>query len=128
MFEVDWAAVIASGDAESIWNALYSLVRDRDPILCTSGHSEQLSLDEIDSDIAQEVFLRLISGDRLTYFLASGYTSDQIESELILNELAEVLISRMGSRILADTASDSKMSPSECEKLSFQAAPSSKPA
>src|SRR5215469_17117660 len=127
MFDLNWTVIIASGDAEQIWNAIYSLVRDRNPIqIYPDGQSEQPFLGEISSDIAQEVFLRLITEDRLSYFMASGYTSEQIGSDLILHELAEVLISRMGRTIAQETNGDSRMSPSGCENLALQAAPSSK--
>src|SRR5262249_10836521 len=128
MFNLDWTGIIASGDAESIWNAIYSLVRARNPIqICLRGRSQHNSPDEINSDIAQEAFLRLISGDRLTYFLGSSYTNDRI-GELILNELADVLISRMGGPTTAETNNDSQMSPSGWEKLQSKRAPASKPA
>jgi len=128
MFNLDWTSVIESGDAESIWNAIYSLVRERNPIhIYPVGRSEHLFLDEVSSDIAQEVFLRLITGDRLASFQASGYTSDQIESELILNELADVLISRTCKPISSES-NGARPSPGGCEELAFQTAPARKPA
>jgi hypothetical protein len=90
----DWNGIIDAGDAESIWNALYSLVRDRDIVQICSSRLTNESLDEIYSEIAQEVFLRLMITDRLTYFVANGFTSEQIESNLLLNDLAQVLSSR----------------------------------
>src|SRR5215472_12747677 len=92
MSDFDWSGIIKTGDAERIWNAIYSLVQDHGTSqICSSNQPEHQTLDEIHSDIAQEVFLRLITGDRLTYFGANGFTSAQI---VILNELAAVLAAR----------------------------------
>jgi hypothetical protein len=95
MSDFDWNGIIETGDAERIWNAIYSLVQNQGTgQICSSSQAEHQSLDEIHSDIAQEVFLRLITLDRLTHFAANGFTSPQIESDLILNELATVLAMR----------------------------------
>jgi hypothetical protein len=95
MSDFDWSGIIETGDAERIWNAIYSLVQDHGTSqICSSNLPEHQYLDEIHSDIAQEVFLRLVTGDRLTYFAANAFTSAQIESDLILNELAAVLAAR----------------------------------
>lgn len=95
MSDFDWSGIIETGDAERIWTAIYSLVQDHGTSqICSSNQPEHQSLDEIHSDIAQEVFLRLITGTRLTYFAANGLTSAQIESDLILKELAAVLAAR----------------------------------
>jgi hypothetical protein len=129
--------MMESGDPESIWNALYSLVRRKNPNRLNTvgdstpwpgGSSDHLSLDDIDSDIAQEVFLRLIIGDRLSYFLANDYTSEQIESELTLNELAAVLISRTIMRVGDRPTHHDQIPRSGPEKLAFEMAPTGKPA
>jgi hypothetical protein len=102
MFNLDWSEVLESGDAETIWNAFYSLVRDKSPtrlVKYFGGHSDRPSLDEICSEIAQEIFLRLISSDRFSYFSANGFTSQQIENEIILRELPAVLVYRIGKPV-----------------------------
>ena len=124
---MDWKVIIASSDPETIWSALYALVRDnslREPNIYRPA--EDLGLDEFSSDITQEVFLRLLCGDRLSHFLANNYTSDQIESELILNELAAALLSRT-ARPIGQENSNCQMSPS-CENLAFTVAPRAKTA
>lgn len=108
---MDWKLIIASSDPETIWNALYALVRDRSRREPNNYRpAEDLRLDEFSSDITQEVFLRLLCGDRLSHFLSNNYTSDQIKSELILNELAAVLLSRT-ARPIPQKTPNCQMSP-----------------
>jgi len=95
MSDLDWNEIIETSDPERIWKALYSLVQSHGTIQSSTNAGQGLeSFDEIYSDIAQEVFLRLITGDRLAYFAGNGFTNEQIESDLLLNDMAAVLTRR----------------------------------
>ena len=128
MSDFDWSGIIKTGDAERIWNAIYSLVQDHGTSqICSSNQPEHQTLDEIHSDIAQEVFLRLITGDRLTYFGANGFTSAQIESNLILNELAAVLAARK-EYLAAEAPKDEQQAAALCRQpVTFRISQASKP-
>src|SRR5262249_4317957 len=120
MLDLDWYSVISSGDAETIWNALYLLVRYKAPISQYWGKRvTDLHVEEFTSEVTQEVFLSLISGDRLSYFLRNNHTNDQIESELILNELAAVLMSRSCRAAGEHRTGDEGATRSASENLEF---------
>jgi hypothetical protein len=126
MFNIDWTKVLGSGDPQAIWNAIFSLVQDRHAMLTSKQlcpHSEDPTpQDELTSDIAQEIFLRLISTDRLSYFMANNYTSQQIQHEIVLRELPAVLICRIGKLSLQDSRDKTEVdniSPATGDNLSF---------
>jgi hypothetical protein len=130
MAYLDWNAIITSGDAAGIWNAIYLLTQNRNPLQPSrfDNGSQPLSIDDLNSDIAQEVFLRLIVKDRLSYFIANNFTSEQIESELILNELTVVLTSRTRKATGVDYSEDDDTLLSACENPTFPMEPAAKPA
>jgi hypothetical protein len=128
MPDLDWNAIIAAGDPESIWNALYSLVRDTPLIRTYMKRSEHRAPEEIYSDVTQEVFLRLITLDRFTDFLEMGYTNEQIESDLLLNELAAVLISRKANDAGEAPDDENASSGGCCQQAAFKLSHASKPA
>jgi len=123
---------MASGDAETIWNAIFSLVRKKSSLRLSkyrSSRSSLPSLDEASSDLAQELFLRLIATDRLSYFVTNNWTSEAIESDLILNELTPILMSRMNRLTGEDPATgteDSHVSPSARENPALPLATATK--
>jgi hypothetical protein len=126
MFNIHWTNVLASGDPETIWNAIYSLVRDRNPrpVPRPSGgeFESPQPLDEVIADIAQEIFLRLISTDRFSYFVANNYSDQQIQHEIVLRELPAVLIHRMGKISIQspqDQRESAYVSPASRDESSF---------
>jgi hypothetical protein len=128
MSDLDWNAIIGAGDAETIWNALYSLVRETELIRGYTSRLEQRSPDDFYSDITQEVFLGLITWDRFTLFLRMGYTNEQIESDLLLNELVPVLISRKGNFTGEASDDEHPASSRRCQQAAFKISHASKPA
>jgi hypothetical protein len=121
-----WSKILASGEPEAIWNAIYSLVRDKNPKEVANpcgGCSENLRpLEEVVSDITQEIFLRLISEDRFSYFIANKYTDQQIQHEIVLRELPAVLVQRIGKVSLQsgrDQSGSDKASPASRDNSSF---------
>jgi len=115
MLELSWNSVFASGDAETIWNALYLLVREACGRPLPAGLAERQGdpcSQEPESDIAQEVFLLLLSTGRLSYFASCTLTSEQIESDIILNEMTAVLLSRSSRPKSEDRSSSSERPPS----------------
>lgn len=67
----DWRQVLQSQDAEAIWQELSILVR--------SAASDQSGYEQV----TQELFLRLLATDRLSFYLQHGYSDSDIREDLI---------------------------------------------
>ena len=68
----DWRQVLQSQDAETIWQELSILVRSV-PSDQTAGYEQ----------VTQELFLRLLATDRLSFYLQQGYSDSDIREDLI---------------------------------------------
>ena len=126
MSDLDWNEIIETSDPERIWKALHSLVQSHGIQSSTNAGQGLASLDEIYSDIAQEVFLRLITGDRLAYFARHGLTNEQIESDLLLNDVAAVL-TRRKEYLVAQSPDDGQQASGLCrQQVAFKISQASK--
>lgn len=101
MREIDWAAVIAVGDAEGLWDGLFQLV-SRHPAVrplhfATDGAAVN-SQTEINADLTQELFLELFQKQRFEHYAANNYTSTAIENELARIELPNLVGARLRKR------------------------------
>jgi hypothetical protein len=67
---LDWQEVLISDNAELIWQHLHELVEREMP-----GH-------DIDA-VAQDLFLSLLANDRLTFYIDSGFSEDQINFDIL---------------------------------------------
>ena len=81
----DWRQVLQSQDAEAIWQELSILVRltDWNPLTAHESVNERGY-----EQITQELFLRLLTSDRFSFYLEQGYSDADIREDLItiLNE------------------------------------------
>jgi hypothetical protein len=101
MREIDWAAVLAAGDAEKLWDGLYQLV-SRHPAVrplhfATDGAAVN-SQTEINADLTQELFLELFQKQRFDHYAKESYTSTDIENELARIELPNLVGARLRKR------------------------------
>lgn len=81
----DWRQVLLSQDAEAIWQELSILVRLTDLKPSTAPESANERGFE---QMTQELFLRLLTTDRFSFYLKQGYSDADIREDLItiLNE------------------------------------------
>ncbi|HEU4388182.1 MAG TPA: hypothetical protein VFV34_10315 [Blastocatellia bacterium] len=101
MAKVDWASVLEEESAEDLWNGLYQLV-SRHPVVRPLHYSSDgaavASRLEINADLTQELFLHLLQKQRFEYYVESGYTSTEIENELVYIELPNLVGARLRNR------------------------------
>jgi hypothetical protein len=71
--ERGWRELFVNQDAEAVWQKIYTLIRSVIP--------------DSDSDyeqMAQEMFLRLLSTERIHLYVEQGYSEDEIRDDLLL--------------------------------------------
>jgi hypothetical protein len=101
MAEIDWEALLQSEDVEGLWNALYRLVSRHPaarPLRFATDETAVSSEQEINADLAQELFLELFQKQRFDYYVANDYTSSEIENELTHIELPNLVGARLRRR------------------------------
>ena len=101
MREIDWAAVIAVGDAEGLWDGLFQLVSRHPavrPLHFATDDAAVNSQTEINADLTQELFLELFQKQRFDHYAANNYTSTAIENELARIELPNLVGARLRKR------------------------------
>lgn len=67
----DWRELLIRQDAETIWHRLSALVR-----LTLPNHAGEHDL------ITQEIFLHLISGERINRYLEQSYSGEEIRQDI----------------------------------------------
>lgn len=72
----DWRQILLSQDAEAIWQELSILVRS-----ATLDQSTQHKQGY--EQVTQELFLRLLTTDRFSFYLQQGYSDSDIKEDLI---------------------------------------------
>ena len=101
MAKIDWAFLIEEENAEDLWNALYQVV-SRHPAVRPLHHGSDgaavASRVEINADLTQELFLQLLQKQRFEYYRDNGYSSTEIENELVYIELPNLVGARLRSR------------------------------
>lgn len=70
--ERDWRQVLRSQDAEAIWHNLSILVRSAEP-------GDPASYDHR----TQELFLHLLTADRISFYIEQDYSDSEIRAELL---------------------------------------------
>src|SRR5436190_8073873 len=101
MTEIDWAALLAEQDVESLWNGLFQLVSRHPavrPLHFATDGAAVSSQTEINADLAQELFLELFQKQRFEHYADKCYKSSDIENELARIELPNLVGARLRKR------------------------------
>lgn len=101
MTEIDWAGLLDAEDVEGLWNGLYQLVARHPavrPLRFATDGAAVASQNEINADLAQELFLELFQKQRFDYYLNNRYTSLEIENELARIEVPNLVGARLRKR------------------------------
>lgn len=101
MPNIDWATLLEAENAEDLWNALFQVV-SRHPAVrplhfAADGASVSSHL-EINADLTQELFLELLRKRRFDHYINAGYTSAEIEGEIVYIELPNLVGARLRKR------------------------------
>lgn len=88
-----WVEILANNDAEALWAKLFRLVSRHSSIrnLFNSSRTGWSQLQELNTDITQDLFLRLHKKGRWEYYLDAGYLSKDIEHELYHIEIPNLV-------------------------------------
>ncbi|HEX5735434.1 MAG TPA: hypothetical protein VF131_21585 [Blastocatellia bacterium] len=68
--ERGWRELFVDQDAEAVWQRIYTLIRSAD----SDSDYEQT---------AQELFLRLLTTDRVNIYIEQGFSDDEIRDDLL---------------------------------------------
>ena len=91
---MSWTSMIKEGDTEGLWNSLHELVsRYLLGLELAHGRREALPVD-LNALLTQELFLELIAKHRFERYIESGYTSAEIERELLVVEIPCLILLR----------------------------------
>ncbi len=71
--ERGWRELFLNQDAEAVWQKIYTLIRS--VISDTDSDYEQM---------AQDLFLRLLTADRIPQYVEQGCSDDEIRDDLLL--------------------------------------------
>jgi hypothetical protein len=99
-----WVSALSSGSVEVLWNRLFALISRHSAVrnLYSTGRLPYDRLQDIYSDLTQDLFLRLYMKGRWQYYIDSGYGDDNIEQELQRIEIPNLV-----SRILREQCPES---------------------
>lgn len=68
--ERGWRELFVDQDAEAVWQRIYTLIRSAD----SDSDYEQ---------VAQELFLRILTTDRVHLYIEQGFSDDEIRDDLL---------------------------------------------
>lgn len=68
--ERGWRELFVDQDAEAVWQKIYTLIRSAD----SNSDYEQL---------AQDLFLRLLTSERVHIYIEQGFSDDEIRDDLL---------------------------------------------
>src|SRR5688572_12938371 len=68
--ERGWRELFVDQDAEAVWQKIYTLIRSAD----SDSDYEQ---------VAQELFLRILTTDRVHLYIEQGFSDDEIRDDLL---------------------------------------------
>jgi hypothetical protein len=89
-----WTEILRTNDVGAFWGRLYSVVSRHGAVrVLFERKASKNSLDDLFSDLTQDLFLRLFQKGRLRSYVESGYTDKEIEQQLYRIELPN-LVSR----------------------------------
>lgn len=88
-----WIEIISSNDAEALWSKLFKLVARHSSIrnLLASKRAGHDRLEDLYSDITQDLFLRLHQKDRWRYYETAGYSDSDVDHELYHIEIPNLV-------------------------------------
>lgn len=91
--QAGWIEVLQNNDAETLWAKLYRLVSRHSSIrtLLNSDRVARTRLQDLNTDITQDLFLRLHRKERWKHYLAAQYTNATIEHELYHIEIPNLV-------------------------------------
>lgn len=101
MPRIDWATLLEDENAEDLWNSLFQLVARHPavrPLRFTTDGASVSSHLEINADLTQELFLELLRKQRFDHYLNTGYSSAEIEGEIVYIELPNLVGARLRKR------------------------------
>ena len=88
-----WIEILANNDAEALWAKLFKLVSRHSAIrnLLNSDRMGRTRLQDLNTDITQDLFLRLHRKDRWQHYVDAGYSNATIEHELYHMEIPNLV-------------------------------------
>jgi hypothetical protein len=92
----DWVTIISRGDANAIWDKLFTIVSRHSTVrsLYASKDLSWDSLQELCRDLTQDLYLKLEEKDRWQYYVDLDYSNERVEHELYGIEVPN-LVSRL---------------------------------
>jgi len=90
---VSWIEILANNDAEALWSKLFKLVSRHSAIrhLLNSDRLGRTRLQDLNTDITQDLFLRLHRKNRWQHYVDAGYSNATIEHELYHMEIPNLV-------------------------------------
>jgi len=91
--QAGWIEILRDNDAEALWTKLYKLVSRHSSIrtLLNSDRVGRARLQDLNTDITQDLFLRLHRKDRWKHYLDAAYSNANIEHELYHIEIPNLV-------------------------------------
>ena len=91
--QAGWIEILCNNDAEALWTKLYKLVSRHSSIrtLLNSDRVGRTRLQDLNTDITQDLFLRLHRKDRWKHYLDADYSNANIEHELYHIEIPNLV-------------------------------------
>src|SRR6266498_3104833 len=88
-----WVEILTNNDAEALWAKLFKLVSRHSSIrhLFNSDRSARARLQDLNTDITQDLFLKLHRKDRWQHYIDAGYSDASIEHELYHIEIPNLV-------------------------------------
>lgn len=95
-----WVEILSSNDVEALWAKLFKLVSRHSSIrnLLNSDRTAHARLQDLNTEITQDLFLRLHRKDRWRYYLDADYSNPTIEHELYHIEIPNLVSLRLRER------------------------------
>ena len=88
-----WVEILSNNDVEALWSKLFRLVSRHSAIrnLFNSERTARARLQDLNTDITQDLFLKLHRKARWTHYLDAGYSNANIEHELYHIEIPNMV-------------------------------------
>lgn len=88
-----WVEVLSSNDVEVLWGKLFKLVSRHSAIrsLLNSDRTAHARLQDLNTEITQDLFLKLHRKDRWRHYIDAGYSNANIEHELYHIEIPNLV-------------------------------------
>lgn len=88
-----WVELLTSNDVEALWGKLFKLVSRHSAIrnLLNSDRTAHARLQDLNTEITQDLFLKLHRKDRWRHYIDAGYSNANIEHELYHIEIPNLV-------------------------------------